>query len=152
MNCGSCFLAEMVRMISSFSPLGIRSASISVTKPHLYSCSARSRMVLTFVLIALSRTVRFQFEPGCRGCRERRQTAWAESGPTALLSEGATDDLIDEALIVFDRAGRLQVANAGYIHGAFGESQRTFQRGHDFRDRDQLRIACQTVAPLDAAM
>src|SRR5215212_9648570 len=34
---GSPFLAEIRRMMSSFSPLGAASASISVTKPYLYS-------------------------------------------------------------------------------------------------------------------
>src|SRR5215208_3571209 len=34
---GSPFLAEIKRMMSSFSPLGAASASISVTKPYLYS-------------------------------------------------------------------------------------------------------------------
>ena len=32
---GSPFLSEMIRMISSFSPAGTASASISVTKPYL---------------------------------------------------------------------------------------------------------------------
>src|SRR5918997_2541336 len=34
---GSPFLAEMRRMMSSFSPFGAESDSISVTKPYLYS-------------------------------------------------------------------------------------------------------------------
>ena len=32
---GSCFLAEISRMMSSFSPGGIRSSSIGVTNPYL---------------------------------------------------------------------------------------------------------------------
>ena len=32
---GSCFLAEISRMMSSFSPGGILSSSTSVTKPYL---------------------------------------------------------------------------------------------------------------------
>src|SRR4051794_25622762 len=34
---GSPFLAEIKRIMSSFSPLGAASASMSVTKPYLYS-------------------------------------------------------------------------------------------------------------------
>src|SRR5438045_6298565 len=51
MNSGSCFLAEIRRMVSSFKPLGTRSSSILLMNPHLYSRSARSRIVSTFVLI-----------------------------------------------------------------------------------------------------
>src|SRR5215475_10390616 len=63
MNWGSPFLAEIRRMMSSFKPLGTRSSSISVMNPHLYSRSARSRIVLTFVLIALFRTLDSELEP-----------------------------------------------------------------------------------------
>src|ERR1043165_8401147 len=38
---GSVFFAEMVRMISSLRPGGIDSDSMSLTKPYLYSRSAR---------------------------------------------------------------------------------------------------------------
>ena len=55
LNAGSFFFAEISRMMSSFRPLGTRSSSISVMNPHLYSRSARSRIVSTFVLIALFR-------------------------------------------------------------------------------------------------
>jgi hypothetical protein len=40
-HCGSFFLREMKRMVSSFKPGGADSASMSVTKPHLYSRLAR---------------------------------------------------------------------------------------------------------------
>src|SRR5215213_2853858 len=43
---GSFFLAEMKRIIPSFNPLGASSASISVTKPYLYSL----RTVFSIVL------------------------------------------------------------------------------------------------------
>ncbi len=36
---GSRFLAEIMRMVSSLSPFGASSDSMSVTKPYLYSWS-----------------------------------------------------------------------------------------------------------------
>ena len=39
-------------MTSSFSPRGTVSASMSVTKPYLYSCVASSSIVFVSVLIA----------------------------------------------------------------------------------------------------
>src|SRR5205085_9002747 len=56
MNSGSFFLAEMIRIVSSLSPLGTLSSSSSVTKPHLYSRCARSLIVFRLVLIELSRS------------------------------------------------------------------------------------------------
>ena len=47
MNSGSPLRAEISRTMSSFSPLGTRSSSMLVTKPHLYSCSASPRIVST---------------------------------------------------------------------------------------------------------
>src|SRR6266496_694533 len=52
MNCGSRFLAAISRTVSSFRPLGTLSDSTSETKPHLYSRSARSRIVFTLVLMS----------------------------------------------------------------------------------------------------
>src|SRR5205085_12154563 len=51
MNCGSSFLAEMRRIVSSLSPLGTDSDSMSVTKPHLYSRLASSSIVLLSVVM-----------------------------------------------------------------------------------------------------
>src|SRR5262245_47199974 len=51
-HAGSCFFSEMRRTTSSLSPLGRVSASISVTKPYLYSCVASSSIVVVGVLIA----------------------------------------------------------------------------------------------------
>src|SRR5437899_12256776 len=66
MNSGSFFLAEIRRMVSSFRPLGTLSSSISVTKPHLYSRSAKSRIVFRFEFIAFSQTQNQLWEPHCR--------------------------------------------------------------------------------------
>jgi len=52
MNSGSCFLAEMTRTISSFSPGGIVSVSMSEVKPYLYSLLTNSWMVSVAVLMA----------------------------------------------------------------------------------------------------
>src|ERR1043165_6101963 len=52
MNSGSFFFAEISRITSSFNPAGIVSASISVTKPYLYSRWARSSAVSTLFIIA----------------------------------------------------------------------------------------------------
>src|SRR6266480_5720273 len=54
---GSFFLAEMKRMISSFSPIGAESASISVTNPHLYSRFARSW--ISVVSVGIVRSLHF---------------------------------------------------------------------------------------------
>src|SRR3989304_5232862 len=51
MNCGSPFFVEIRRMMSSFSPRGATSDSISVTKPYLYSRLARASIVFVVVLI-----------------------------------------------------------------------------------------------------
>src|SRR5438874_13753372 len=51
MNFGSFFLAEIARMMSSLRPRGTVSASISVTKPYLYSRLASSSLVLVAVVI-----------------------------------------------------------------------------------------------------
>src|SRR5437016_1720987 len=51
MNGGSFFLAEIRRMMSSLSPLGTDSDSMSVTKPHLYSRLASSSIVLLSVVM-----------------------------------------------------------------------------------------------------
>src|SRR5580658_3848185 len=56
MNSGLFFFAEMKRMISSLRPLGARSSPISVTKPHLYSCCASSRIASVFELIGFPQT------------------------------------------------------------------------------------------------
>src|SRR3982751_4355534 len=48
MNGGSFFFAEIRRMVSSLSPRGMTSDSMSVTNPYLYSPVVRvSRVVLT---------------------------------------------------------------------------------------------------------
>src|SRR5438093_13598345 len=49
MNRGSFFFAEIRRTMSSFSPRGAVSASMSVTNPYLYSRFARASIVLEFV-------------------------------------------------------------------------------------------------------
>src|SRR5450432_1839305 len=59
-HCGSSFLWEMKRTISSLSPGGAESASMSVTKPHLYSRFASvsisvSAVGISIVQSALSR-------------------------------------------------------------------------------------------------
>src|SRR5262245_36373089 len=51
MNSGSCFLAEISWTTSSLSPGGSVSASMSLTKPHLYSRLARASRVLVVVLM-----------------------------------------------------------------------------------------------------
>ena len=51
MNAGSFFLAEIRRMVSSFSPRGAASTSTSVTNPYLYSWLAKASIVLVEVLI-----------------------------------------------------------------------------------------------------
>src|SRR5215216_5879218 len=43
---GSFFFATIRRIVSSLSPRGIMSDSISVTKPYLYSCLLKSSAVL----------------------------------------------------------------------------------------------------------
>src|SRR3712207_4177668 len=43
---GSPFFSEMRRTVSSVSPLGITSDSMSVTKPYLYSLFVKSSMLL----------------------------------------------------------------------------------------------------------
>src|SRR5437879_7250568 len=60
MKVGSFFLAEIKRTISSLSPRGTVSASISVTNPYLYSWLTRSSvvyvavfMVSTFIFLRL---------------------------------------------------------------------------------------------------
>src|ERR1019366_7944437 len=45
-HAGSFFLAEIRRTTSSLRPRGMASASMSVTKPHLYSWLANVSMVL----------------------------------------------------------------------------------------------------------
>src|SRR5580698_3086479 len=50
-HCGSFFLAEIRRMMSSFKPGGADSVSTSVTKPYLYSCLTRLSIVSVAVLI-----------------------------------------------------------------------------------------------------
>src|SRR3990172_10575987 len=49
---GSFFFEEIRRMVSSFSPGGATSCSISVTKPHLYSRLTRASIALVGVLMA----------------------------------------------------------------------------------------------------
>src|SRR3970282_279788 len=51
MNSGSCFFAEIRRITSSFKPGGTVSASMSVTKPYLYSLWVRSSTVLVAAFI-----------------------------------------------------------------------------------------------------
>src|SRR3972149_6400177 len=51
MNSGSCFFAEIRRMTSSLKPAGIVSASISVTKPYLYSPRVKSSTLGVAVFI-----------------------------------------------------------------------------------------------------
>ena len=53
MNSGSFFLAEITRTTSSFSPGGSASASMSLTKPHLYSRVARASSVFVVVLMSV---------------------------------------------------------------------------------------------------
>src|SRR5437763_15562379 len=52
MNFGSFFLADIVRTTSSLRPRGTVSASISVTKPYLYSRLASSSIVRVAVVIS----------------------------------------------------------------------------------------------------
>jgi hypothetical protein len=54
MNWGSFFFVEIILMMSSFSPRGIASDSISVTNPYLYSLLASSAIVLAAVVITVS--------------------------------------------------------------------------------------------------
>src|SRR5438552_3404488 len=61
MNSGSFFLAEIIRMMSSFRPLGTCSAPMSVTKPHLYSWFARASMELAVVLTQFSSKYQYIF-------------------------------------------------------------------------------------------
>src|SRR5260370_1709698 len=61
MNSGSFFLVEIRRMMSSFRPFGAASASILVTKPHLYSRSTRASNVLVSVPMVFP----FQVQRGC---------------------------------------------------------------------------------------
>ena len=49
------------------------------------------------------------------------------------FGQRAVNYLIDDSLVVFHRAGRLQVAGRN-VHAAFGERQGSFQRGNDFGD------------------
>ena len=51
MKVGSFFLAEIKRTISSLSPRGTVSASISVTNPYLYSWLTRSSVVYVAVFM-----------------------------------------------------------------------------------------------------
>ena len=53
MKLGSFFLAEIKRMISSLSPRGTVSASISVTNPYLYSWLTNSSVVFVAVFMVL---------------------------------------------------------------------------------------------------
>src|SRR2546426_11333000 len=64
---GSFFLAEMKRMISSLSPGGTESASMSVTNPHLYSRFARSW--ISVVSVGMGHSFHFLRAPDCTGIR-----------------------------------------------------------------------------------
>src|SRR5881227_1869864 len=53
---GSPFFSEMRRTVSSVSPLGITSDSMSVTKPYLYSLFVSSSIVLILWLLPVPST------------------------------------------------------------------------------------------------
>src|SRR5262249_2093122 len=106
MNPGSPFFAEIVRMISSSRPGGTLSASIGVTKPYLYSRSARflivseDAIVPSFMLRAAA-SLRSSFvsavgrfastgarrRPPRRSLGDRRAAALRSNGPPAPAPE-----------------------------------------------------------------
>ena len=56
MKLGSFFLAEIKRMMSSFSPRRTVSASMSVTKPYLYSRLTNSSVGVVAVFMVFNLT------------------------------------------------------------------------------------------------
>ena len=68
------------------------------------------------------------------------------------LLQRSTHNLADDSLVVFDGARPLQVAKPGDVGTAFGQSDRTLDRGNDFCHGNVSRLSRQAVAALDAAM
>src|SRR5688500_15521428 len=75
-HCGSSFLAEMKRTVSSLRPFGAKSDSMSVMKPYLYSpCSERSDSIVCWVAVMVDprcSVLSFLGEQTARSCRPVR--------------------------------------------------------------------------------
>src|SRR6266540_3686787 len=112
MNSGSCFLAEIARTTSSFRPAGSASASMSLTKPHLYSRVARASSV--FAVVLMSALLLLSWPPAAPLGGERRAAAAARLGAGVDERESAREPLlhvverdlvqVEVALLVADHA------------------------------------------------
>src|SRR2546428_8074992 len=92
MNPGSFFLAEIAWTTSSVRPGGSASASMSLTKPHLYSRVARASSVFAVVLMRLSCSSRGRRPAPLGG--ERRAAAAARLGAGVDERESAREPLL----------------------------------------------------------
>src|SRR6266480_240284 len=93
MNSGSFFLAEIARTTFSFRPGGSESASMSLTKPHLYSRLARASSLLAVVLMTvLSCSPRVAARSALGG--ERRAAPAARLGAGVDKGEPAGEPLL----------------------------------------------------------
>src|SRR5512145_604543 len=86
MKSGSFFLAEITRTTSSFRPGGTVSASISLTKPYLYSRLARSSTVFTEAFMA--------WTPSAVSNGERRTAAAGALNVRVLKNEPRLHQLV----------------------------------------------------------
>src|SRR5258708_1631071 len=136
MNSGSPFLLEIRRMGSSFRPLGTRSSSMSLMNPHLYSRSARSRIVSTVVLMVCSlRSARSQCETGNKipvGTFDGGHAQWMHEIGKSKPLESAAHDLVDDPLVVLSRAAALDFAKPGNFGAAISQGDGAFERGNYF--------------------
>src|SRR5262252_6639282 len=112
MNSGSFFLAEIAWTTSSVRPGGSESASISLTKPHLYSRLARASSVFAVVLMRALFPSSMAARSALGG--ERRATTAARLGVGVDEREPAREPLlhvverrlveVEVALLVADHA------------------------------------------------
>src|SRR5579884_1752235 len=121
MNAGSFFLAEISRMVSSFSPRGMTSDSMSVTNPYLYSPVVR---VSSVVLTGSPRRLAFDRARVLLPCIAERQRDEAERAGrlrrrAQVRQRGRVEHLIDALLHPLpDGAGeaaQLERAGAGRV-------------------------------------
>src|SRR5215210_9033537 len=145
---GSSFLAESIRMTSSFNPGGKVSCSTSVMKPNWYSWVANCSMVLVGVCMAslylngLLDLISSFMELG-----KGREGGTASQGDQLLLRlrqlgegdplEGRAHSLVDAAPVAAHRAERLVGAVPCHLD-ALGDGDRALQRGDDLGHRDRL--------------
>src|ERR1043166_1734291 len=90
MNSGSAFFPEMTRMISSLSPGGTVSVSMSETKPYLYSLLTNSSIVSVAVLILILQCYR-----AGAGCDAFLEAGRARAGRGERAAQSEQDPWMD---------------------------------------------------------